>query len=137
MTSRWTFFSAVVVLVVCVHAGTGRVEETVTLTGEYVWNDEKDGLEAVFTGSGEGGWEVTFHITWDGQPSIWKGTAKGSLFEGALRGEAHPEGQRGPSFTFSGSFVNGRFEGTYEGPGEDGRRETGVLTLNHSRGECF
>jgi hypothetical protein len=136
MARKLAPIAALAVFIVSVHAGSGRIEETVTLTGEYVWNGEKSGLEAVFTGAGEGSWEVTFHVNWDGQPSVWKGTAKGGLSEGDLRGKAHPDGQQGPSFVFFGSFVNGTFQGTYDGPGDDERRETGALTLSVSQGEC-
>ena len=136
MARRLAALSALAVLIVGVHAGSGCVEETVTLTGEYVWNREKGALEAVFLGAGEGSWEVSFHFSWDGQPSVWKGTAEGSLFEGKLKGKAHPDGRQSPSLMFHGSFVKGTFEGTYDGPGDDERRETGALTLSYSQGEC-
>jgi hypothetical protein len=136
MATRLAPISVLAALVVCVHAGSGHVEETVTLTGGYTWNGEKGELEAVLIAVSDGSWEVTFDATWDGQPSLWKGTAKGSLSDGEFRGNAHPDGQQGPNFTFSGSFVDGTFKGRYEGPGDGERRETGALTLRYAQGDC-
>ena len=76
--------AALAVLFVCTHAGNECVQETVILTGEYVWDDKKGDLKAVFVETGEGGWDVRFHYTWDDQASIWEGTARGGLSEGVM-----------------------------------------------------
>jgi len=85
-----------------------------TLHGEYRWDARSaDGdLEAVFTPTGDGAWDVAFHFVFREKAHIYSGTAVGSLTEGELEGTVFNEtGKR--EFTFSGSFNDGEFSGTH------------------------
>ena len=61
--------------------GGALAEESHTLTGQFVWyhQDGPEDLEAVFTPTGAGSWEVSFHFTFRGQDHVYSGTATGSL----------------------------------------------------------
>ncbi|RMH18431.1 MAG: hypothetical protein D6696_13115 [Acidobacteria bacterium] len=101
-----------------------------TLTGEYVWDQTGRGgaLEAVFTPTGDGTWEVSFHFTFRGRPHTYSGTAEGSLDDGPLEGTVKNENRR-RTFTFQGTVEGGLFRGTHAEI-EDGRAyRTGTLTL--------
>ena len=65
-----------------------NAEDAITLTGEFVWTqrDNSGSVEAVFTPTGEGEWEVAFNFNFRGTPHLYSGTAKGSLSEGELNG---------------------------------------------------
>ncbi len=111
-------------------AGVAGAEESRTLAGEFVWNHRgnRGDVEAVFTATGQGTWDVTFRFTFRGTPHVYQGTAEGSLSEGGLRGKVLNETKK-RTFTFTGAFKNGEFRGTHAEI--EGQREvqTGTLTL--------
>ena len=111
-----------IVLIFLVSAFSGpRADDPRTLTGEFVWNqrDTSGDLEAVFTPSGEGEWDVSFHFSFRGRPHTYEGTAEGSLSQGALKGRVKNEsGSR--TFTFEGQFTDGEFRGLFRGHYADG-----------------
>ena len=126
---------ALLFLLVASLAGIALAEESETLTGTFVW-ERDDGeisgdLEARFTSTGDNTWNVTFHFDWEGEPRIWKGTAKGSLKKGKLEGEATMDKKDKPAtFTFTGKFKGGTFKGTHARIRKEGEpRATGRLTL--------
>ncbi len=102
-----------------------------TLTGSYVWNSGRPSqLKAEFIATGEGRWDVAFRFRFRDGPEVFRGTAEGSLTEGALEGRVKNRGGRGSrTFAFRGEFENGTFRGTHAEV--MGRREssTGTLTL--------
>ena len=53
-------------------AGTETEGETETLNGHFVWNNRgtKGDLEAVFSATGEGQWDVAFHFSFRGKPHV-------------------------------------------------------------------
>ena len=109
-------------------------ETDVTLNGQFVWarddGDRTGDLKAVFTPTGENEWSVSFYFDWEDGPHVWSGTAKGSLTEGALKGEVNNDSEERPqTFRFSGSFTDGLFEGKHAGVRDDKENELGSLTL--------
>ncbi len=110
--------------------GLAVAEESKTLTGEYVWSSRDSGgeLEAVFTPTGKGTFDVSFHFEFRGEPHTYTGTAEGSLTEGALKGTVQNEDKR-RTWNFTGSFKEGAFNGTHEETTGDSKRATGTLTL--------
>jgi len=111
-------------------AGAAGAEESRTFIGEFVWNQRgnRGDLEAVFTATGEGTWDVTFRFSFRGSPHLYQGTAEGSLTEGDLSGKVLNESKK-RTFTFTGAFKDGEFRGTHAEI--EGRRkvDTGTLTL--------
>ena len=110
-----------------------QAEGTQTLKGSFVWNNEnKTGeIEAVFTETGKGKWDVSFNFTWEDEPHTYSGTAEGSLSEGELKGKVLNDTEE-HSFTFSGSVKDGTFDGTHASIRDDGSvRDTGTLKLSH------
>lgn len=103
---------------------------TTTLKGEYWWSqrDSSGDLEAVFTPSGDGKWDVDFHFTFRGKDHTYSGTAEGRIGEGELSGEVKNESKE-RTFVFSGTFDGGEFKGTHAEIRGEGRTETGMLTL--------
>jgi hypothetical protein len=115
-------------------SGIALAADTETLTGEFVWTrddgDETGDLEAIFTVTGEGAYDVVFHFDWEGEPRTWKGTAKGSLEKGKLEGEVLSDFDDPATFTFSGKFKKGAFQGTHGQVTKDGElKATGTMTL--------
>ena len=94
-------------------AGAGG-QEPRTLTGEFEWNHRgnRGDLEAMFTATGQGTWDVVFHFTFRGSSHTYTGTAEGSLSEGELSGKVLNESKK-RTFTFTGAFQNGEFRGTH------------------------
>jgi hypothetical protein len=126
---------ALLLLLVASLAGIAFAEESEILTGTFVW-ERDDGevsgdLEARFTSAGDKTWNVTFHFDWEGEPRIWKGTAKGSLKKGKLEGEVVTDNKERPAtFTFAGKFKGGTFRGTHARIRKESEpRATGTLTL--------
>lgn len=119
--------SAILTTAFCWEASAG---DTQTLTGEYLWDRRDMGgeLEAVFTPTGEGTWDVSFHFSHRGEAHTYTGTAAGSLSEGALEGTVLNEDKR-RTFTFTGAFEDGVFSGTHAEIRNGGKRATGTLTL--------
>ena len=108
---------------------TGSAEKR-TLKGSFHWTDggNKGDLEAVFTPTGEGTWDVAFHFKFRGEPHTYSGTAEGTLANGALEGRVLNEG-RNRTFTFKGTFAEGEFQGAHAEIEDDGEHATGTLTL--------
>jgi len=100
-----------------------------TLKGRFEWSGagQKGDLEAVFTPTGEGMWDVAFHFDFRG-PHVYAGTAEGSLKGGELKGRVQND-DKNRTFTFTGSFTDGEFHGTHAEVGDDGEQATGTLTL--------
>jgi hypothetical protein len=110
-------------------SGTGAADDETRLKGRFDWNGHASGdLEAVFTPTGDGTWDVAFHFTHSDTPHVYSGTAEGSLSAGALRGKVFNE-DRKRSFTFEGEFKEGRFAGTHAETTGGGVKDTGSLTL--------
>jgi hypothetical protein len=106
-------------------------EDAQTLTGSFVWNnkDKTGDLEAVFTQTEAGKWDVAFHFTWEGEPHVYAGTAEGSLADGTLEGKVLNDTEE-HTFTFTGTFEDGTFHGTHSVIGKDGNpKDTGTLKL--------
>lgn len=125
------FGSMIAVLLLGSWAGFAlAADESTTLTGEYIWEnrDTKGDLEAVFTPTGEGTWDVSFHFDFSDKPHTYTGTAEGSLTEGALSGEVRNEDKK-RVFRFAGAFEDGTFRGDHEETTEGRERRTGTMTL--------
>ena len=103
--------------------------DTQTLTGEFVWSGggASGDLEAVFTSTGEGTWDVSFHFEFRGRPHVYRGTAEGSLSQGELQGKVKNKGR---TFLFSGTVKDGKFRGTHAETEGGREQETGTLTLS-------
>ena len=57
------------------------------LEGSYQWSNGDDGpLEATFVATGPETYEVVFRFRFQGKKNTWKGTATGSLEDGAIKG---------------------------------------------------
>jgi hypothetical protein len=107
-----------------------RADPTQTLTGEYRWEDRARGpLEAVFTATAEAHWNVAFHFTFQGQAHVYRGTATGSLTEGALEGQVWDE-SKSQAYIFRGKAQKGAFRGTHAEVDDGKEHELGTLTLN-------
>ena len=105
-------------------------EDGLSLRGEYTSNHHrgKKRLEATFTPSGDGHWDVVFRFDWDGRRT-YVGTAEGSLSSGRLEGTATHESRR-RTFSFRGEFEEGLFEGTHYEINRRGRESRiGTLVL--------
>ena len=105
-------------------------EEKRTLKGTWEWNDAgKTGdLEAVFTPTGEGKWDVAFHFEFRGEQHTYAGTAEGTLAGGDLKGRVSNENKK-RTWTFTGTFTEGEFHGTHAEIVDKGEHATGTLTL--------
>ncbi len=129
-----TAWRVILILLVVSLAGVAIAEGEQTLNGTFAWvkdDGESTGdLEAVFTKTGEGKWDVVFHFVWEGKPRAWEGTAQGSLSEGDLAGEVVTGDSDNPTiFKFKGSFTDGAFTGTHGRVREGKLSETGTITL--------
>lgn len=122
--------SLAIALVLLSAQGVGATEDTETLTGEYVWSSggNSGGLEAVFTPTGEGTWDVAFHFSFRRQAHVYTGTALGSLNDGELKGKVLNENKR-RTFTFRGTVEDGEFRGSHAEIANGRERKTGSLTL--------
>ena len=118
-------------LLLIAHAGPARAQDATTLNGQFLWShrDMAGNLEAVFRPTGEATWSVDFHFKFRDQPHTYSGTAEGSLSDGALKGQVHNEG-KDRTFTFSGSFKDGKFSGTHAEIEGEKTQQTGTLTLS-------
>ena len=109
-----------------------------TLHGTFTSPQTQDGplpIRAVFTSTiHKQHWEVVFHFRFNGAQHTVRGTAEGSLGEGALRGTI--QNYRRRTYTFSGNFNGGVFNGTHAlvsrgraGGLDTGTLNTGTITL--------
>jgi len=121
----------VVLLLAAFSSMNAQTAEEQTLTGEYWWDQSSRGgdLRTVFTPSGEGTWDVVFYFKFSGKAHVYRGTAAGSLSQGALQGKVRNENKR-RTFTFQGRFSDGAFEGTHAELYSGGAERTGTLTLS-------
>ena len=130
-----TAIRALLILLALSLSGIAFSADAETLNGTFVWvrddGDSSGDLEATFTKTADGAYDVTFHFEWEGEPRTWKGTAKGNLEKGKLEGEVLTDSEDNPStFTFSGKFKKGAFQGTHGQLDREGKlRKTGTLTL--------
>ena len=116
-------------VVVALHLAGAVAEENRTRVGEFVWDSGGQGtLEAVFTATGEGRWDVVFRFKFRGERHVYTGTAEGSLTDGTLSGTVLNENQR-RTFTFSGDVQEGRFSGRHSEVQNGREKSTGTLTL--------
>jgi hypothetical protein len=113
---------------------------THTLQGTFTAPQHQDGprpVRAVFTATEqERHWEVVFHFQFNGAQHAFRGTAEGSLEDGALRGTIRS--YRSRTFIFSGNLSRGVFHGTHAEVSRSGSRtggpDTGILTLRAGTG---
>ncbi len=129
--NKLTTAVAVLALALLLAAPATFAEENETkMSGSYVWTNGGAGdLEVVFTPDGENRWNVSFYFEFRGQDHVYTGTAEGSLSDGALAGRVTNENQR-RNWNFSGTFTDGKFEGTHEEIGRDGKTfDTGTMKL--------
>ena len=120
-----------VALVVPMSGSAALAEESQTLEGSFVWNNENrtGDLEAVFTETDPGRYNVDFRFEWEGKPRVFSGTAEGSLSSGELVGRVQ-NATKEHTFVFTGSFENGTFNGTHAVLNEEGEEtDTGTLVL--------
>jgi hypothetical protein len=105
-------------------------ESATTLDGEFVWDQGgySGDLEAVFTETGEGHYDVEFHFHFNDRDHVYAGTAEGSLTLGALEGKVFSEDKR-RTFLFEGTVAGGKFEGTHAEILDKGEISTGTLSL--------
>jgi hypothetical protein len=128
-------FCAIAPLLVATFAGLALADDLgETLEGAFVWTDTDDevsgDLKAVFTKNGDAEWNVAFHFQWGDEPRVWTGTATGNLHSGTLSGRVTTDTEPPHTYTFTGEFKDGIFDGTHAGIHEDGEsRHTGTLTL--------
>ena len=101
-----------------------------TMKGEFLWSrrDTAGELEAIFTPTGDGTWDVAFHFTFRERPHVYAGTAKGRLSEGELEGTVQNESKE-RTFTFRGTVRDGKFEGQHAEIAGGEEQETGTLSL--------
>ena len=100
-------------------------------TGAYHWTeaDNRGRLDAEFTATGEGTWDVAFHFTFQGEKHLYEGNATGSLTDGNLEGTVKNESRR-RTFTFTGKVSDGIFTGTHAEIRRGQVRDTGTLQLS-------
>ena len=129
--TRTTVLSAVALVVLLALASSVHAEGTQTLHGEFVWahRDNSGDLEAIFTPTGEGTWDVSFHFDMRGTPHTYTGTAEGSLTDGELKGTVKNEDGR-RTFTFEGNTTEGEFSGTHAETTGGRAKSTGTLKLS-------
>ncbi len=102
-----------------------------TFKGEFTWSQRNHtgDIEAIFTPTGNGTWDVAFHFLFRDQPHVYAGTASGELSAGELQGTVQNENKE-RTFRFRGQIEDGKFEGRHvEVDGTD-EQETGTLTLD-------
>ena len=104
-----------------------RVKQT--LVGEYQWSNGGDGrLEAEFRPIGEDEWKVKFRFGFNAKEYTWKGTARGSLEEGAtVEGTAKWKRR---DWRFNGVIENGILKAKHEELQDDGPLLTGTFSLS-------
>jgi hypothetical protein len=111
----------------------------VEANGKYIWVDkgkkrDEGLLKAVFTPDGDNKWKVTFYFAWKKKKHVYKGTATGSLKNGAIAGEVKSDDKKPRTFAFSGNAANGEMTGKHwEIRVRKGKRRetpTGTFTLS-------
>ena len=114
-------------------ADTPAAEETASsqiLSGEYLWTqrDMSGPVEAKFTATEPGKWEVSFEFQFRSQSHVYTGHAEGSLTDGALSGEVQNENKK-RTFTFKGVSESGVFKGEHAELRNGEVIDTGNITL--------
>ncbi|MDA0323196.1 MAG: hypothetical protein O2923_10850 [Verrucomicrobia bacterium] len=110
-------------------------EEAVVLTGHFNW--EKEGekthdLQATFTATGQGKWDVVFNFKWKDKPEEWIGTAEGSLDRGDFKGTADRKPGK-HTWHYSGKVDDGVITCEHTQTMRDGKEaivKTGKFTLS-------
>jgi hypothetical protein len=128
---KTSWFVLALVLLAAFPVASSAADDMVTMTGEYYWEEGHDEgvLKKVeFTPTGEGAWDVAFYFSFRGRDHIYKGTAEGSLTEGALEGNIRNENEE-RSFTFSGEFADGTFTGEHSETEGSSSWSTGTMSL--------
>jgi hypothetical protein len=131
MTRTVLLSAAVLALLVIPGASSVGAEDARTLHGEFAWTqrDKSGDLEAVFTPTGEGTWDVSFRFEFRESPHTYSGTAEGDLDDGELKGTVTDEsGKR--TFTFEGESKDGEFSGTHAETTGGKPASTGTLKLS-------
>jgi hypothetical protein len=128
---RVPFMLLVVLILAAVQSVNAPAAEERTLTGEYWWEEtgRSGDLRTVFTPTGEGSWDVVFYFKFRGESHVYRGTARGSLSNGALSGKVVNESKR-RTFTFEGTVKDGAFEGSHAEIFGSGPSRTGTLNLS-------
>ncbi len=123
---------AVAVLLLGAYTGIAQAKAT-EMNGHFVWNneDQTGDLKAVFTKTGKGMYDVSFHFMWEDEPHVWSGTAEGDLKDGMLKGKVMTDGERQSEFVFSGEVKKGKFEGTHGSMRDGEMNDTGTMALSH------
>ncbi len=106
--------------------------ETVTMQGSYVAGEEYPDtgkIEAVFTATASGTWQVVFDFDFQESEYTFTGIAEGGLSaDGPLQGTVHDEaGKR--TFKFRGTITDGVFHGTHAEVEFGGETPTGTMKL--------
>jgi prolyl oligopeptidase len=112
-------------------ASAAKSDGTRTLKGEFTWSqrNQTGDIEAIFTPTGDGTWDVAFHFNFRDQPHVYAGTASGQLSAGELQGTVQNENKQ-RTFRFRGRIEDGKFEGRHAEVDGTDEQETGTLTLD-------
>lgn len=117
----------VVVLFALLVSGIGWTEDEQVFDGSYSWNNGGDDeLQATFSSTGEGTWEVEFRFRFSGKWRTWGGTAQGKLDEGPLDGRVEANGR---TWVFRGTTEDGVYRGKHWEIRGDRESPSGTLTF--------
>jgi len=126
--------ASILVLLLGVLALPAIAGQPTTLYGDYRWgsNGPRQPLEASFTATGKGAWDVAFYFKHGGRSHTYRGSARGSLSAGELRGTVKTE-DRSRTFSFECTYDAGTFRGTHSEVVGNRQRQTGTLSLKARR----
>lgn len=101
---------------------------TQTFSGAYVWNaGGSDELNAEFSPTGEGTWDVRFRFRFVGNEGTWTGEARGNLADGgAIEGTTGSGSRR---WVFSATIEDGVMRGTHAEIKGDKQEDSGTFEL--------
>jgi len=129
---RLSWLGLAFALLLVLPAGSSSADDAITMTGEYYWEEgHNEGVlkKVIFEPTGESTWDVAFYFSFRGRDHIYRGTAEGSLTQGALAGKVRNENEE-RSFTFKGEFKDGTFEGEHSEVDGSSSWSTGTMVLN-------